>query len=800
MRLFRIDGIGGKRGLDQLTTLQLRGGAALDAVLPAVRKIVRDVREKGDASLLHYASKFGELMPGSPASPAAIFVYPEETERAWESLDSSLKRALEIAAANIRDFAESQMPQSWQFPPAFPAGGGLTTGQLVRPLRSVGCYVPGGRHPLPSTMLMTVIPAQVAGVQRIVVTSPRPAPETLAAAHLLGVKDFYRVGGAHAVAALAYGTESFTRVDKIVGPGNLYVTAAKRLVAFDCAIDMLAGPTEIVVTSEQGSPQGIAADLVAQAEHDTETLAILITTNETLAKAVMAETKQRSRHNPVAREALRRNGYVFLMPSKEAAQRHTNALAPEHLTVDFEADLKWVQNAGSVFVGKYSPQPMGDYISGPNHTLPTGGQAAVRGGLSVMDFVKLITVQEYTAAGLDSLGAHAIRIAEAEGLTAHAEAIRGRRQAARRAKQNIKTPEIKPRARVAQMPEYHPPLGNRNKLRLDFNENTIACSPAVKAALENISAEVLTRYPEREPVEALAAAHLGLHPEQVMLTNGVDEAIHVLSQAYLDSGDEMLLPVPTYSMYEIYGSSTDAAIRKVQAEAGFKFPFEKLLTAINWKTRLIAIANPNSPTGSVATREQIVAIAEAAPGAVVLVDEAYYHFYGQTVIDLVGKLPNLIVARTFSKAYGLASLRLGLLAGPEYLLRWTRRVLSPYSVNHVALTALTAALNDRSYLDWYVSQVKRARTEFLAGLAELGLPHWPTEANFVLVDFGAAHEGFVETLRDNGILVRDRSTDPGCWGCVRITIGTPVQMRGTLAHIRDLHTKIERFASAIRES
>jgi histidinol dehydrogenase len=273
---------------------------------------------------------------------------------------------------------------------------------------------------------MTVIPAQVAGVKRIVVVSPRPAPETLAAAHLLGVSEFYRLGGAHAIAALAYGTKTLPRVDKIVGPGNLFVTAAKRLVAFDCAIDMLAGPTEIVVASELGNSADIASDLVAQAEHDPEAFAIFVTTREDLAKSVIAETKLRSRNNPIAREALQRNGLVIVASSLVEARAITNRLAPEHLTVDAGSDLKWVENAGSVFVGRWSAQPMGDYISGPNHTLPTGGMARVRGGLSVNDFVKLITVQQYAAKGVAKLGPKAALLAEAEGLLGHAEAIRVR--------------------------------------------------------------------------------------------------------------------------------------------------------------------------------------------------------------------------------------------------------------------------------------------------------------------------------------------------------------------------------------
>ncbi len=422
MKLIRTKGRGARAAAETLAALERRGGAALDTVLPAVKRIVADVRRRGDRALLGYAAEFDKL-----SGPEALRVTPEEMAAAWKALDPAIGEALRTAAAQIRAFAKRQLPKSniSRFGSASPVRG-LTTGQLVRPLASVGCYVPSGRHPLPSTLLMTAIPAQVAGVKRIVAVSPRPAPETLAAAHLLGIQEFYRVGGAHAVAALAYGTASLPRVDKIVGPGNLYVTAAKKLVAFDCAIDMLAGPTEIVVTSERGHAAEIASDLVAQAEHDPAALAIFITTREDLAQAVVAETKMRSRENPVAREALKRNGLVIVASSAEEARMMTNRLAAEHLTVDAASDLEWVENAGSVFVGRWSAQPMGDYISGPNHTLPTGGMARVRGGLSVNDFVKLITVQEYTAEGVRALGSKAALLAEAEGLIGHAEAIRVR--------------------------------------------------------------------------------------------------------------------------------------------------------------------------------------------------------------------------------------------------------------------------------------------------------------------------------------------------------------------------------------
>jgi histidinol-phosphate aminotransferase len=342
-----------------------------------------------------------------------------------------------------------------------------------------------------------------------------------------------------------------------------------------------------------------------------------------------------------------------------------------------------------------------------------------------------------------------------------------------------------PRARVRAMKEYHPPLGDRSGLRLDFNENTLACSPAVREVLGRISAGDLTRYPERESVEAVVAAHLGLAPAQVALTNGVDEAIHVLFEAFLDEGDELLLPVPTYTMYEVYASATDARVVTVLADEDLQFPFAQLAASITPRTKIIAIANPNSPSGTMATREQIRKLAQFAPHAVILVDEAYFHFCGETMINLIGELPNLIVARTFSKAYGLAGLRVGVLAAPLDLMHWIRRVLSPYSVNSVALACLPAALNDTAYLDWYVSEVLAARAEFEKVLQAARVRYWPSRANFILIDIGPHHRDFVRRMLAAGVLVRDRSSDPGCDGRVRITIGTREQMKQAASALHD---------------
>ena len=342
-----------------------------------------------------------------------------------------------------------------------------------------------------------------------------------------------------------------------------------------------------------------------------------------------------------------------------------------------------------------------------------------------------------------------------------------------------------PRAAVQKMHAYHPPLGGRQGLRLDFNENTVACSPRVLEALAKVAASDLARYPERAQVEARVAEHLGLNGEQVLLTNGVDEAIHVLCETYLDRDDEFLFPTPTYSMYAIYGSCTDATVKTVAPRADFAYPHEELLAAITPRTRLIAIANPNSPTGSVASRKQILEVLQRAPQAVVLVDEAYFHFCGETVIDLVSRVPNLIVARTFSKAYGLAGLRLGMLAAPVEMQQWLRTVISPYSVNSLALACLPAALEDEAYLEWYVQEVKAGRAEMEASLRRLGVAQWPSRANFILVKIGAKHREFVLAMQRRGVLTRDRSSDQSCDGCVRVTVGTQPQMKQAMVAVEE---------------
>ena len=411
MRMLR-----GRKAEAFVRALEQRGATDLARVEKQVGRIVTDVRKNGDRALRRYAEKWDSLKPRQP-----FRVADAELEKAWNAVSEEFKQALKIAAANIQQYCEWQKPQPWRNTVA----PGIQVGQVVRPMQSAGCYVPGGRYPLPSTMLMTVIPAQVAGVPEIRVVSPHPALETLATAHFLGVREFFRIGGAQAIAALAYGTRSIPKVDKIVGPGNLFVTAAKKMVAFDCGIDFLAGPTEVVIVSERGEARFIAADLVAQAEHDPDALAVFITASTSLAEQVAAEVKNAAANNEIAKISLKENSAILVAESHEQALEFANRIASEHITIE-EEDLVHIRNAGSIFIGDYSPQAAGDYAAGPNHVLPTGAAARFRGGLGVQDFVKTISVQQLSRDGLARISAAVITLAEAEGLTAHAESIRVR--------------------------------------------------------------------------------------------------------------------------------------------------------------------------------------------------------------------------------------------------------------------------------------------------------------------------------------------------------------------------------------
>jgi histidinol dehydrogenase len=389
----------------------------------AALRIVEDVKKRGDAALREWTRKFdgGDLRDG-------MWVSGREIKRAGDEAGKDLRKAIEHAARNIRAVAEKQLPRQW----SLEVQPGVRISQIVRPVESIGCYIPGGRFSLLSTLLMTVIPALVAGVKRITVVSPGPNAALLAAADILGVKRVGRIGGAQAIAALAYGTESVAQVDKIFGPGNRFVTAAKQIVSNDCAIDLPAGPTEAIVLANSGNAHWLAADLLAQAEHAPDAGSFLVTTSRDFAERVQREVRVQlrilPRENP-AQVSTRRSGAILLAPSWNVACEFVNHFAPEHLSVPQKSRdlLKRLNAAGTIFIGSWSAQPFGDYASGSNHVLPTGGWARCRGGLSTADFVKCVTTQAISRVGFESLADDVEVLARAEGLLAHANAVEVRR-------------------------------------------------------------------------------------------------------------------------------------------------------------------------------------------------------------------------------------------------------------------------------------------------------------------------------------------------------------------------------------
>jgi len=408
--------------LSEAGALLTRRADRLAEAEAVVRPILENVRARGDEALFEYARKFDGFDRETPRVP------PSELEAVADKLKPALRHAIQGASANIRANAERQLPKTWSVDSA----DGRRVGQIVRPLDTICGYIPGGRYPLLSTLMMTVIPAQVARVANICVTTPHPAPEILAAAAMLGEVRVFLLGGAHAIAAFAFGTETVPRADRIVGPGNIYVAAAKKLLAGEVGIDFIAGPTEILIIASAGNPAWIAADMLAQAEHDTDACAILLTTSRPFAEEVSAEIEKQLAPlvtSPVARQSIDRNSAIILVRSNEEAVDVSNGFAPEHLSIHDASLLPGIRHAGSVFIGPTSPEAAGDYASGPNHVLPTSGAARLRGGLSAADFVKVISTQELSPDGLEKLAPAITALARAEGLEAHARSVEVRTRA-----------------------------------------------------------------------------------------------------------------------------------------------------------------------------------------------------------------------------------------------------------------------------------------------------------------------------------------------------------------------------------
>ena len=754
--------------LKNADTLLERNNARLDEALQVVAPIIADVRKRGDAALLQYAKQFDNF-EGSSFEIAT-----------GGELSSELLAAVQIAARNIRAYAEQQLPKNMNIT----SSDGRSLGQVVRAIDSVGVYVPAGSYPLLSTLMMAVIPAQVAGVKSITVVCPNPTAEILALASWLGIKTILKIGGAQAIAALAYGTESIARVTRIVGPGNAYVAAAKKLVSADTAIDFVAGPSEIAIVAQTGNPKWIAADMLAQCEHDVNASALLLTCSNELALTVQLEVAQQLESlstRKIAEQSIKNNSAVIICPTIDQAFEFINTLAPEHLSIEEQEWLDKVQNAGSIFIGSYSTEAAGDYASGPNHVLPTSGVAAVRGGLSATDFVKVISVQQLSSQALINLAPSVTTLARAEGLEAHARSIEIRMTDNKDTLGQSAQPVVRlqPNAAVKKMRPYSPPSqGRADKMRLDFNENTVGCSPKVIEAISKvIDANAMSMYPEYSQAKLKIAEFFSVEPQQLVFTNGTDEAISLLVNTFIGTGQELVVVHPSYAMYRFYGELGGAKITEVNFERtdDLGFPLTNLLAAINQKNAAIFLANPNIPTGTPISRDEIVQVLQAAPNSVVLIDEAYVEFADVSVLELIKEYPNLFVSRTFSKAYGMAGIRFGCLFSDARNIEWVQKTQSPYSVNVVAVVAALAAVQDEKYLTNYVDGVRESRNFVESEFDRLGVKYFRSTGNFLLFDVGSRATAIRDQLATCGVLIRDRSYEIA--GCVRVTIGTKQQMK-----------------------
>ena len=744
------------------------------AVRDTVSGIIADVRNGGDGKVLEYVAK----LDGFSTDARGLKVSGEEIASASALIDEGLKDAIAVAAANIRKFHEAQRPDDV----VVETMPGVVCRQKNVPIGTVGLYIPGGTAPLFSTVLMLAIPASIAGCGRIVICTPAGrdgslSPVILYTASLGGISEIYKVGGAVAVGAMAYGTETIPKVDKIFGPGNMYVMEAKRQVSQDCAIDMPAGPSEVMIIAD-GSARAdfVAADFLSQLEHGKDSQAILLTTSAGFAEAVTEHVARQVERLP------RKNIVDVSMEGSMAVVLHTvdemvdmaNLYAPEHLIIATEAPdvtVEGIVNAGSVFLGNYSTESAGDYASGTNHTLPTGGWAVSCSGVSLSTFMKKMTIQEISGAGLGRLGPVIERMAVAEGLDAHANAVRIRLAGlpgddAGRLRDDGAGVESLLRENIKGIVPYSTARDDckvEMDVYLDANENPWDSG--------------VNRYPSphQTRLKKMLSVLKGIPAENIFLGNGSDEAIDLVFRLFCPPGkSSMLQIVPTYGMYSVAAETNDVDVIDFPLADDFSLDAESLLSKVREDTKVIFLCSPNNPTGNLLDRDAILRILDRFAG-IVVVDEAYIDFASSvSLAGMIGRYPRLIVLQTLSKAWGMAGLRIGLAIADRSVVDVMSRVKYPYNISVLAQEKAEAILSDPLPVFDKVSVIVEERSRVARALENLPQVEkvWPSDANFLLVRFRDKDMVFRGLMR-NGIIVRDRSSAYGCSGCLRITIGTP---------------------------
>ena len=774
-------------------------GRATDAdVEQTVRDIIRDVRARGDDALREQAARFDNVQ-------LAMLEVPADTcAQALGSLDPAVRAALEIAARNIETFHRAQLATSMEVE----VTPGVRLGRRPDPLRRVGVYAPGGRAAYPSSVLMGVVPARVAGVDEVVVCSP-PGPDglppatVLAACALAGADRVFALGGAGAIAALALGTDSVPRVDKIVGPGNAYVTEAKRQLTGAVAIDSPAGPSEVLIIADGSADPGIVAvELLAQAEHDPDAAAVLVTTDASLSNRVMDELITMIDAQPradIIRTSFAARGALLLVDSLAHACDIASDYAPEHLlimTADPRTLLPSLRAAGTIFLGAPSSVAFGDYITGANHVLPTAGLARAYSGLSTADFVRWTTYQELTPAAAAALAAPTATLADAEGLPAHALAARMRATAAdndgaaaraarsERPQVEARTVVAPPRLRAAyaDLSPYDP---GRTPCDVDLSDNTslFGPPPSVVAALHDVAPERITRYPSvyaDELRRALADLH-GVEPENIATGCGSDDVIDSALRAFCEPGSRLAYPDPTFGMVPIFGRMN--AVLPLAVPLGDEFVLDAD-AILQTRAQATYLCRPNNPTGTQFEREALERISREAAG-VVLIDEAYADFADDDMLGTAVRSDRALVLRTLSKAWGLAGLRVGYAVGPARLIAEVEKSRGPYKVSSVAERAALVALTDRSWVADRVAEVRASREQLVAELRARGMTVPDSAANFVLTGVPGDAGAWNVALRERGVAVRPFSGLNGIGECIRVSVG-PMPM-------------VERFLNAFDE-
>ncbi len=778
---------------DRLRTLLAHEPEEDERIAQTVAEIVAAVRVRGDAALIEYTRRFDRV---EVSDAAALEIPATELGSALAGLDPEIRQSLEAAAARVRAFHERQLATSWSLEEA----DGTRLGQRVTPLDRVGIYVPGGRAAYPSSVLMNAVPARVAGVGEIIMVVPTPDgvrnQAVLAAAAIAGVDRVFAVGGAQAVAALAYGTATVPGVDKIVGPGNAYVAEAKRRVFGKVGIDMIAGPSEIVVICDgHTAPDWIAMDMFAQAEHDELAQAILLSPSaeflNALEESIGRLLATMPRRAVIARSLADRGALIKVRDLAEACEV-ANQIAPEHLEISAQDAPRWaerIRHAGAIFLGEYSSESLGDYCAGPNHVLPTMRTARFSSPLGVYDFQKRTSIIEVSRAGARTLGKVAALLARAEGLEAHARSAELRFEGdGTPAAQGSPGPAGVIRTDVLAMHAYQVADAG-GMVKLDAMENPYRLPAELRRSLGERLAEVaINRYPVPSYAELRAALRAKFEVPagyDVVVGNGSDELIAMLSVVTARPGAVVLSPWPSFVMYEMGARLAGSRFVGVPLRPDFTLDTEAMLAAIRAeRPALIYLAYPNNPTGNCYETSAIEAIIAAAPGLVVI-DEAYQPFALDTWMPRLPEFPNLAVLRTVSKL-GLAGLRIGYLSAAAPWLAELEKVRPPYNVGSLNEAGAIFALEHLAVFEAQAADLRAARAELAWELAAVpGCEVFPSQANFLLIrvaDGPATAAG----LRERGVLIRDvGKMNPLLSNCLRLTVGDARENAALLAALRD---------------